>query len=121
MPTLSNTDLFTELTTIQQAVLDSGKVQSASVSVQRNWGDGKTRTGLVIEVVWKDEPSVTEKEATEIVDVVLRADAQAGERDFVTVRFLSESMVGFFRLSNNRQVSHNPATWLKQAQTYGLQ
>jgi hypothetical protein len=75
----------------------------------------------VIDVVWRGKSSITEKEATEIANVVLRADRQAGERDFITVRCLNGFMVGFFRLSNNRQVSHSPATWLKQTQTYGLQ
>ena len=118
---ISKSGPITELTAIQQAVLNSGKVQSVGVFVQRNWKHGETRTGLVIDVVWRGESFTPEKEATEIADVVLRADPQASGRDFITVRFLNGFMVGFFRLSNNRQVSHSPATWLQQTQTYGLQ
>ncbi len=117
---ISGMGSFTELTAIQQAVLNSGKVQSVSVWVQKNWREGETRTGLVIDVVWKGKLSIPEKEATEIANVVLRTDPQAGKRDFITVRFLNGFMVGFFTFTNNRQVSHSPATWLSQTQTYGL-
>ena len=87
------------------------------MAVQKDWKDGETRTGLVIDVVWKGKLSTPEEEGTEIANVVLRNDPQAAGRDFITVRFLDAFMVGLFQFSNNRQVSHSPATWLNQIQT----
>jgi len=111
---------FPELTKIQSAVLSSGKAQSTAVVVQKNWSGGNTRTGLVVSVAWKGKPSDGEQDATEIANIVLRADSAAVDRDFITVIFRQGFVVGFARFSNNRQVSHDPSTWIKQAQNLGL-
>lgn len=111
---------FPELIAIQQAVLDSGKVQSAGVSIQKNWRNGETSTGLSVSVVWKGKPLSIERNASEIADIVLLADSHAVDRDFITVRFHEGFMIGFATFSYNRQVSHNPSAWIKQIQDYGL-
>jgi len=111
---------FPEFLTIQQAVLDSGKVQSVGVSIQKNWRNGKTDTGLIVNVAWRGDPTDIEKNATEIADIVLQADPHASDRDFVTVKFQEGYSIGFATFSMNRQVSHSPAAWNKQIQDYGL-
>jgi uncharacterized RDD family membrane protein YckC len=111
---------FPELTGIQQAILNSGKVQSAGASVQKTWRNGEVRTGLIVNVVWKSKPLIIEQDATKIADIVIRADSQAFSRDFITVNFRDGFVVGFATFSNSRQVSHDPATWIKQAENFGL-
>ena len=111
---------FPELIAIQQTVLKSGKVRSVGVFAQKNWRNGETSTGLNVIVDWKGKPPFTEKDATEVADIVLRADPQAGDRDFITVKFKEGFTIGFARFSYNRQVSHNPATWAREDQSFGL-
>ena len=98
----------------------SGKVRSVGVFAQKNWRNGETSTDLNDIVDWKGKPPFTEKDATEVADIVLRADPQAGDRDFITVKFKEGFTIGFARSSYNRQVSRNPATWTKKAQSFGL-
>ena len=117
---VSRSGPFPELIAIQQAVLNSGKVQSVGDSIQKNWGSEGTNSGLNVFVVWSGESSDTEKDATEIADIALRADPRAANRDFITVIFREGFMIGFARFSYNRPVSHSPVTWIKQAQSYGL-
>jgi len=129
---------FPELQTISDAVIASDKVQSVSVSTEKTWGHGATRTGLNVLVSRKNGPpiyfeevilrrrvdvndwSVFEKDATEIADTVLRADPDAERYDLITVIYKKGFSIGFAKYSLNPQISHSPAIWLKQAQTYGL-
>lgn len=111
---------FPELTGVQQAVLASGKAQSVGAQVQKTWQNGHSRTGLVIGVVWRGTRSNAEQDATEIADIVLRNDSNAANRDYITIVFQNGFAVGFARFSNNRQVSHDPATWSQLAQNLGL-
>lgn len=117
---ISRSGPFPELIAVQQAVLNSGKVQSVGASIQKNWGSEGTNSGLNVFVVWSGKSSDTEKDATEIANIALRADPRAANRDFITVIFREGFMIGFARFSYNRPVSHSPATWIKQAQSYGL-
>lgn len=112
---------FPELTAVQQAVLNSGKVESVGASIQKEWGSKRTTSGLNVIVVWKGERSDTEKDATEIADIVLRTDPHAADRDYIAVIFREGFIIGFARSANSRSVSHSPAVWIKQAQSYGLQ
>ena len=118
--TIRQTGPFPDLLAIQQAILDSGKVQSVSVSIQKNWKNGETATGLVVGITWRADPTNIEKNATEIAAIVLQADPHTTDRDFITVRFKGGYSVGFATISMNRQVSHSPAAWNKQVQDYGL-
>jgi hypothetical protein len=111
---------FPELLAIQQAVLDSGKVQSAGVSIQQNWKNGETSTGLIVSVAWRGDTTNIEKNATAIAAIVLQADPHASDRDFITVKFQGGYSIGFATFSMNRQVSHSPAAWNKQIQDYGM-
>jgi hypothetical protein len=80
----------------------------------KNWSNGKTATGLIVSVVWRGDPANIERSATEIADIVLQADSNASDQDFVTVKFLGDYSIGFATLYKNRQVSHIPAAWIKQ-------
>jgi uncharacterized RDD family membrane protein YckC len=118
--TIRQTGPFPELTAVQLAVLESGKVQSVSDLIQENWTNGETSTTLNVIVVWKDKPLNIEKNATEIADIVLRADPRAVDRVSITVTFHEGFKIGFATFSKNRHVSHNAATWREQIQSYGL-
>jgi hypothetical protein len=111
---------FPELSQIQKAVLDSGKAQAVGASVQKTWSGGEARTGLLVSVVCRGQRSNAEQDATEIADIVLRTDSHAAGRDFITVIFQQGFVVGFARFSNNRQISHDPATWLTRPERLGL-
>ncbi len=117
---VGQSDPFPELNAVQLAVLDSGKVRSVSDLVQKNWTNGETSTTLNVIVVWKDKPLNIEKNATEIADIVLRADPHAVDRDFITITFHEGFEIGFATFSKNRHVSHSPATWRGQIQSNGL-
>lgn len=112
--------LLPELSAIQEAVLRSGKVQSAAVSIQRNWTNGKTATGIIVNVVWRDKLPDAERGAAEVANIALRANSQVSERDFITVNFREGFMIGFATYSKTRRVTHDPQTWIKQAESYGL-
>jgi uncharacterized RDD family membrane protein YckC len=118
--TIRDAGPYPELIVIQKAVLDSGSVQSADVSIQKNWSNGKTSTGLIVSVVWRGDPTNIERSATEIAKIVLQADSHASGQDFVTVRFLEGYSIGFATFNKNRQVSHSPEIWIKQIQDFGL-
>jgi uncharacterized RDD family membrane protein YckC len=112
--------IFSELSAIQKAVLSSGDVQNAGVYVQKNWANGDTKSGLTVEVVWRGKAPATEKAAAEIAERVLLADPHAMDRDFITVNSLEGFRIGLATFSKKSRISHDPATWMKEAQSYGL-
>ena len=61
-----------------------------------------------------------EKDAAETANIVLQADSQAGDKDFVTVRFLAGYSIGFTRFSGTQRVINSPETWTKQIQEFDL-
>jgi uncharacterized RDD family membrane protein YckC len=112
---------FSELNQIQQGVLASGKVQSVAASVKKDWKlGGETQTYLVVTAVLRDKSSSPKKDAAEIADSVLRSDAGAANRDMITVILPEGFEIGFARFSRTHQFSHDPETWIKEAQEFGL-
>ena len=113
---ISQSGPFPNLVRVQEGILDSGKVQSASVAVQQNWRNGQTTVGLNVIVTWKGKPQDFEESAAQIADIVLQTDSQSAQRDFITVISPDGFSIGFARYSYNRQVSHSPADWRSEVQ-----
>jgi uncharacterized RDD family membrane protein YckC len=113
---ISESGPFPNLVRVQKTILDSGKVQSASVAVQKNWRNGQTTVGLNVIVIWKDKPQDFEESAAQIADIVLQTDSQSAQRDFITVIFHDGFTIGFAKYSSNKPVSHSPADWRSEAQ-----
>jgi hypothetical protein len=113
---VSQSGPFANLARVQQAILDSGKVQGASVAVQKNWRNGQTTVGLNVNVIWKGKPRDFEESAAQIADIVLQTDSQSAQRDFITIIFHDGFSIGFAQYSYNKPVSYSPADWRSKVQ-----
>ena len=110
---------FQEGSSVITAVAKSGKVRTVSASLQKDWHGGEVDNTLLITVEWKGKPEPRERAAVEIVDLVLKADPQANNDDFISVVFHEGISIGFANLKNDRIVSHSPADWLQLLREYG--
>lgn len=113
---ISQSGPFPDLFRVQKSILDSGKVQSASVFVQKNWRNGQTTAGLNVVVIWKGKPQDFEESAAQIANIVLQTDSESAQRDFITVIFHDGFSIGFAKYSYNKPVSHSPADWRSKVQ-----
>jgi uncharacterized RDD family membrane protein YckC len=113
---ISQSGPFPDLFRVQKSILDSGKVQSASVFMQKNWRNGQTTAGLNVVVIWKGKPQDFEESATQIANIVLQMDSELAQRDFITVIFHDGFSIGFAKYSYNKPVSHTPADWRGKVQ-----
>jgi uncharacterized RDD family membrane protein YckC len=113
---ISQSGPFPNLVRVQKAILDSDKVQSASVAVQKNWRNGQTTVGLTVIVIWKGKPQDFEESAAQIADIVLETDSQSAQRDFISIIFHDGFSMGFAKYSYDKPVSHSPADWRSKVQ-----
>jgi uncharacterized RDD family membrane protein YckC len=113
---ISQSGPFPNLVRVQKSILDSGKVQSASVAVQKNWRNGQTTVGLNVIVIWKGKPQDFEESAAQIAEIVLQTDAESAQRDFITITSHDGFSIGFAQYSYNKPESHGPADWRSKAQ-----
>jgi uncharacterized RDD family membrane protein YckC len=74
---ISQSGPFSDLFRVQKSILDSGKVQSASVFLQKNWRSGQTTAGLNVVVIWKGKPQDFEESAAQIANIVLKTDSES--------------------------------------------
>jgi uncharacterized RDD family membrane protein YckC len=113
---MSQSGPFPNLVRIQKSILDSGKVQSASVAVQKNWRNGETTVGLNVIVIWKGKPQDFEESAAQIADIVLQTDSESAQRNFITITSHDGFRIGFAQYSYNKPESHSPADWRSKVQ-----
>jgi uncharacterized RDD family membrane protein YckC len=113
---ISQSGSFPNLVRVQKSILDSGKVQSASVAIQKNWRNGQTTVGLNVIVIWKGKPKDLEESAAQIADIVLQTDSESAQRNFITITFHDGFSIGFAQYSYNKPESHSPADWRNKLQ-----
>jgi len=113
---LGNGGAFGELTRVQRAVLDSGKVQATLIQIGANRTNGQTTTRMVVTVNWNGQPRNYDLASTEIAAIVLRADPEASKFDYIGVGFTEGFKIGFMNFSKNRIVNRRPTDWATKIQ-----
>jgi uncharacterized RDD family membrane protein YckC len=90
-----------ELTSIEQALLDSGRVRVANVTLEQKTVPPRIMTTIHVTVVPKNMPENYETAGAEIAEIVIKADSQAVHRDSITIDFVEDLSFGFAKLWKN--------------------
>jgi uncharacterized RDD family membrane protein YckC len=111
---IEKSDVLTDITATQNAILASGATDNTSVMIVNNWTNGKTRKGLVVGTSWKGDANAST--AKQIAQIALRTYPKASELDFVTVTFGGGFRIGFGTFSQVWRTSHTPQEWATNAE-----
>ena len=109
---------YGDLMSIQRAVLDSGKVRTASVSFSMASTRGGSTAKLGVNVHWNGRPIDYDHASTEIAAIVLRADPDASKFDYIGVGFTEGLKVGFVNFSRNWIVMRRPSEWASKIKQF---
>jgi hypothetical protein len=110
----TSNEAMPELIAIQQALIQSGKVQGVpNVTLQENKVPPRIIRTLRATVVPKDPPTDYDRAAADLAGIMIKADPQAIHRDYVVLDFVEGFRFGFATYSIKRFVSHTPEDWLK--------
>src|SRR5271156_2763930 len=106
---------FPDLLAVQSAILQSGKVRTAGVTIKHDWTNGRTSNSIVVTVTPSNAQTDDKAQAQEIAAIALNASVKASEMDWLDIVILHTVNFGLLHYSYNRPFSHSPAEWRKLA------
>jgi uncharacterized RDD family membrane protein YckC len=104
---------FPDLLALQNAIIQSGKVRSAGVTIKRDWTNGRTRNSIVVTVAPSNIQTDDKTQAREIAAIALNASLKASEMDSLEIVILHTVNFGLLHYSYNLPFSHSPQEWQK--------
>lgn len=110
-PRVEHSAVIAEATSIQNALLATGKVQRAGVMIQETWLNGETAHGIQLTLKCNEIPTDKEHLASEFANVALASDPQAAKKNFIRVTFAQDFNVGLAKFNKSWTDAKSPDEW----------
>ena len=107
--------VFPGLRATQEAIVSSGKVHAATLSVGQTWntsnaGRAKT-TYLSSNAIWKERPTAVEPAAKDVAKIILEHYPDVMAKDTLVVTVTYGYDIGIASAWRNRTFRHSPVEW----------
>jgi len=104
---------FPDLLALQNAIMQSGKVRTAGVTIKNVWTNGRTSNSIVVTATPSNAQLDDAKQAKEIAAIALDASPKAAETDSLDIVILHTANFGLLHFSYNLPFRHSPDQWRK--------
>jgi uncharacterized RDD family membrane protein YckC len=115
MQNIAQKGVFPGLLATQQAIMSTGKVHVATLSVGKTWrtsGESRTEaTHVASNAVWKRRPADYEAAAREVALVILNHYPDIMAKDVLAVTVTYGYDIGIARAWRNQTFQHSPLEW----------
>jgi uncharacterized RDD family membrane protein YckC len=104
---------FSDLLALQSAIIQSGKVRTAGVSIKNDWTKGRTSNSIVVTATPSNTKVDDKTQAEEIAAIALNTSPKTSEMDSLDIVIIHAVNFGLLHYSYNRPFRHSPQEWQK--------
>lgn len=103
---------FRDLLEIRAVVMKSGRVQDVGIHVRNSDLQGTASTVISLDLLCRGRVETCAQSAREIAAIVLKADRNAMQRQYISFVFREGFQLGFARYWKYVTVTHSPEEWM---------
>jgi hypothetical protein len=106
-------DPIPDLLAVQNAIMQSGRVRTAGVTIKNDWTNGRASNSIVVTATPSNAQIDDKTQVRGIAAIALNASPKASEMDSLGIVILHTVNFGLLHFSYNRPFSHSPQEWQK--------